>query len=83
MAIEKITDAEIVDLDYFVENDVKLTSGPGEVPKKTATKKVNPAKKKTTSNEPEVVDTHSIDSYYAAFSLPPCVIKRVTRNVQE
>ena len=25
----------------------------------------------------------SIDSYYAAFSLPPCVIKRVTRNVQE
>jgi len=23
------------------------------------------------------------DSYYAAFSLPPCVIKRVTRNVQE
>ena len=64
MAIEKITDAEIVDLDYFVENGVKLTSGPGEVPKKTTTKKVNPAKKKTTSNEPEVVDTHSIDSYY-------------------
>ena len=25
----------------------------------------------------------SVDSYYAAFSLPPCVIKRVTRNVQE
>ena len=25
----------------------------------------------------------SIDSYYAAFGLPPCVIKRVTRNVQE
>ena len=25
----------------------------------------------------------SIDSYYAAFSLPPCVIKRVTRNVLE
>ena len=24
-----------------------------------------------------------IDSYYAAFSLPPCIIKRVTRNVQE
>ena len=23
------------------------------------------------------------DSYYAAFSLPSCVIKRVTRNVQE
>ena len=22
-----------------------------------------------------------VDSYYAAFSLPPCVIKRVTRNV--
>ena len=27
--------------------------------------------------------SNSIDSYYAAFSLPPCVIKRVTRNVQE
>lgn len=26
---------------------------------------------------------NSVDSYYAAFSLPPCVIKRVTRNVQE
>lgn len=24
-----------------------------------------------------------IDSYYAAFGLPPCVIKRVTRNVQK
>ena len=24
---------------------------------------------------------NSIDSYYAAFSLPPCIIKRVTRNV--
>ena len=24
-----------------------------------------------------------VDSYYAAFSLPPCIIKRVTRNVQE
>ena len=24
-----------------------------------------------------------IDSYYAAFRLPPCVIKRVTRNVQK
>lgn len=25
----------------------------------------------------------SVDSYYAAFSLPPCIIKKVTRNVQE
>lgn len=25
----------------------------------------------------------SVDSYYAAFTLPPCVIKRVTRDVQE
>lgn len=24
-----------------------------------------------------------IDSYYAAFKLPPCLIKRVTRNVSE
>lgn len=24
-----------------------------------------------------------VDSYYAAFGLPPCVIKRVTRNVQK
>lgn len=23
----------------------------------------------------------SVDSYYAAFGLPPCIIKRVTRNV--
>ena len=25
----------------------------------------------------------NVDSYYAAFSLPPCVIKRVTRDVQK
>ena len=30
-----------------------------------------------------IVRANSIDSYYAAFSLPPCVIKRVTRNVQK
>ena len=26
---------------------------------------------------------NSIDSYYAAYKLPPCIIKKVTRNVQE
>ena len=25
----------------------------------------------------------NVDSYYAAFGLPPCIIKRVTRNVQK
>ena len=30
-----------------------------------------------------LVRNGSVDSYYAAFSLPPCIIKRVTRNVQE
>lgn len=29
----------------------------------------------------ELIHADDIDSYYAAFSLPPCVIKRVTRNV--
>lgn len=29
----------------------------------------------------QLVHYDSIDSYYAAFSLPPCIIKRVTRNV--
>lgn len=28
-----------------------------------------------------LIHADDIDSYYAAFSLPPCVIKRVTRNV--
>ena len=32
------------------------------------------------SNE-KIVSYTSADSYYAAFGLPPCVIKRVTRNV--
>ena len=31
----------------------------------------------------ELIHYDSVDSYYAAFSLPPCIIKRVTRNVQE
>ena len=31
----------------------------------------------------ELIHADSIDSYYAAFTLPPCIIKRVTRNVQE
>ena len=30
-----------------------------------------------------LIRDNSVDSYYAAFSLPPCIIKRVTRNVQE
>jgi hypothetical protein len=29
----------------------------------------------------QLVRYDSIDSYYAAFSLPPCIIKRVTRHV--
>ena len=28
-----------------------------------------------------IISCSSVDSYYAAFGLPPCVIKRVTRNV--
>lgn len=32
-------------------------------------------------NEGTLMHADDIDSYYAAFSLPPCVIKRVTRNV--
>ena len=30
-----------------------------------------------------LIRANSVDSYYAAFGLPPCIIKRVTRNVQE
>ena len=40
MAIEKFTDAEIIDLGSFVDDKTVLTSGPGELPKKTTTKKV-------------------------------------------
>ena len=29
----------------------------------------------------ELIHADSVDSYYAAFSLPPCIIKKVTRNV--
>lgn len=29
----------------------------------------------------ELVHYDDVDSYYAAYKLPPCVIKRVTRNV--
>lgn len=31
----------------------------------------------------ELIHCDSVDSYYAAFSLPSCVIKGVTRNVQK
>lgn len=31
----------------------------------------------------ELIHCDDVDSYYAAFRLPPCVIKRVTRNVQK
>ena len=33
-------------------------------------------------NEEGETEYSQIDSYYAAFDLPPCIIKRVTRNVQ-
>ena len=31
----------------------------------------------------QLIHYDSVDSYYAAYGLPPCIIKRVTRNVQE
>lgn len=34
-------------------------------------------------DENGMVHCDSVDSYYAAFELPPCVIKRVTRDVQK
>lgn len=34
-------------------------------------------------DENGLVHYDSVDSYYAAFGLPPCVIKKVTRNVQK
>lgn len=66
MAIEKFTDAEIIDLGSFVDDKTVLTSGPGELPpKKTITKKVTPKKKvsETAQDGTEVIDTHTIDSY--------------------
>ena len=33
--------------------------------------------------ENNLTSYNEIDSYYAAFGLPPCIIKRVTRNVQK
>ena len=33
------------------------------------------------TNDNDELEYASIDSYYAAFDLPPCIIKRVTRNV--
>ena len=64
MAIEKFTDAEIIDLGSFVDDKTVLTSGPGELPKKTTTKKVTPKKKVETAQDgTEVIDTHTIDSY--------------------
>ena len=37
----------------------------------------------TYDNSDELIHCDSVDSYYAAYSLPPCVIKRVTRDVQK
>ena len=41
----------------------------------------------TLMRSPEIVEGKTvygdIDSYYSAFKLPPCIIKKVTRNVQE
>lgn len=34
-------------------------------------------------NENQITGYEFVDSYYAAYKLPPCIIKRVTRNVQE
>ena len=36
-----------------------------------------------TINQEGKTEYGSIDSYYAAFDLPPCIIKKVTRNVQK
>lgn len=34
-------------------------------------------------SQDQLIGYQYIDSYYAAYKLPPCIIKRVTRNVQE
>lgn len=35
------------------------------------------------ANDNHVLYYNKVDSYYAAFSLPPCIIKRVTHDVQK
>lgn len=35
----------------------------------------------TLGEDDKILDAEDIDSYYSAFGLPSCVIKRVTRNV--
>ena len=34
-------------------------------------------------SQDQLIGYQYTDSYYAAYKLPPCIIKRVTRNVQE
>lgn len=66
MAIEKLNDdqAEIVDFDYFVDQKVTLSSGPGEVSKDVNQKRrrrVNPLKEE---DNPDVVDApNTLNSY--------------------
>ena len=65
--IEKLTDVEEVDFNFFVENDVSVPTGPIVVTDNKTNKKAISTKKKSSTqisdDGTEVVDMHTLDSY--------------------
>ena len=65
--VEKLNDVEIVDFDFFVDNDVSVPTSPVVVTDNKTNKKAISTKKKSSTqiadDGTEVVDMHTIDSY--------------------
>ena len=80
--LEKKIDATAETLAFNFETEDTLTIEPNEKGDRyvwDVTIQRNPIY----DDNDNLIHYDDVDSYYAAFSLPPCIIKRVTRNVQE
>lgn len=78
--LEKIIDATIETLTFNFELEDTLNIEPDDRGNRY-TWDITIVRNPTYDNENKLITADDIDSYYAGFRLPPCVIKRVTRNV--
>ena len=78
--LEKLIDATIETLTFNFELEDTLNIEPDDRGNRY-TWDITIVRNPTYDNENKLITADDIDSYYAGFRLPPCVIKRVTRNV--
>ena len=79
--LEKKIDATSETLTFSFDTEDTLNIEPNDYSNWRYTWDITIVRNPTYNNENKLITADDIDSYYAGFRLPPCVIKRVTRNV--